>query len=279
MNEAIHGYYIEAGEIAAQVRNESEKIIKEDVPLLEAAEYIENRIEELGGNIAFPCNISINEIASHFTPEDNLRCFHKGDVVKVDIGVHIEGFIADTACTIEIGTRDHDRIIMASEEALEKAITSIRDNAHTRMIGKVIWETIKKYGFNPIKDLTGHSLERYRLHAGVTIPNYGSLFSQRIKKDMVFAIEPFATYGDGNIKHGRSYIFAINEKIKTKAHQEIMDRFGTLPFARRWIPEIKIEDMKGLRKYFELIEASGEIVTQSEHTVIINEDGCEVITR
>ncbi len=279
MNEDIHGYYIEAGKIAAQVRKETINRIKEDASLLEVAEYAEDRIKELGGSIAFPCNISINEIASHYTPLDNSRYFQRGDVVKIDIGVHIEGFIADTASTIEIGTGNHKRLIKACEEALENAITSIKDNMQTRTVGKIIGETIKKYGFNPLTDLTGHSLERYKLHGGVTIPNYRSLFSQKIEKDMVFAIEPFATYGSGRIKYGKPYIFAVNGRIKSKADQEIRDMFGTLPFTKRWIPGIKIEEIRGLKRYFEFIEASGDIVAQSEHTVIVNDSGCEVTTR
>ncbi len=278
MNEYIREHYHDAGKIAAQVLKEAGSCIKEDVPLLEVAQYAENRIKDMGGNIAFPCNISLNEIASHYTPDDDILRFKKGDVVKVDIGVHIEGYIADTAKTVEVGTEDHIGLIRASKDALDKAILSIRDSVQTRTIGKVIEETITKQGFNPIKDLTGHSLEQYKLHAGISIPNYGSFFSHKIKTDMVFAIEPFATYGSGNIRYGRPHIYSAG-KARTKAHQAIMNRFGSLPFARRWVPEMSIDDLKGLREYFELIESSGAIVAQSEHTVIVGESGCEVITK
>ncbi len=276
MNDIIHECYRRAGKVASKVRKDAVGRIKEDVPLLEVAEYVEKRIETLGAKPAFPCNISLNEVASHYTPEDYMPRFKKGDVVKIDIGAHIDGYIADTATTIELGTKNHTRLIMSCDEALEKAIASIKDRAETGAIGKIIEETIKKHGFNPVKDLTGHSLERYKLHAGVTIPNCKSFFSNRIKKDMVFAIEPFATYGKGNIKHGKPHIFALSGRIKGKEPEEIRKRFGTLPFALRWIPEI---NRKGLREYHELIEAGGEIVAQSEHTVIVNEEGCEVITR
>ncbi len=279
MNEVIHEYYAEAGKIAAQVRKEAVSRIKEDCSLLEIAEYVENRIKDLGGKIAFPCNISINEIASHHTPYDDQQHFKKGDVVKIDIGVHREGFIADTATTIEIGTKNHTRLILACEEALNNAISSIKDNIQTRAIGKIIENTLKNHGFNSVRDLTGHSMERYNLHAGITIPNYGSLFSQKIKKDMVFAIEPFATYGKGSIKYGKPHIFAINGKSDAKTNRKIKDLFGTLPFTPRWVPEMKIEDQKGLREYFEIIEIGNEIVAQSEHTLIVTEDGCEVITK
>ncbi|MDP2767732.1 MAG: type II methionyl aminopeptidase [Candidatus Methanoperedens sp.] len=279
MNDIIHDCYHEAGKIASKVRKEAECRVKEDIPLLEIAQYVENRIEDLGAKPAFPCNISLNEIASHCTPEDDVPRFTRGDVVKIDIGAHIEGYIADTATTIEVGTKNHAGLILACEEALERAIAAIKDQAQTGSVGKIIEETIKNHGFNPVTDLTGHSLERYNLHASITIPNYKGFFSHTIKKDMVFAIEPFATYGKGNIRHGKPHIFAISGRVKGKEAEEIRKRFRTLPFTMRWIPEIRDKSRKGLREYFELIEAGGEIVAQSEHTVIVNEEGCEVITR
>jgi len=248
------------------------------MPLLEIAEYVEERIEDLAAKPAFPCNISINEVASHYTPQDYLPSFRKGDVVKLDIGVHIEGYIADTATTIEVGTNDHSLLIHTCEDALDRAIKSMKDGARTNYIGEIIENTIKERGFNPIKDLTGHNIERYELHAGVMIPNYKSFFAHTIKKDMVFAIEPFATYGKGNIKNGKPIIFAINKKCTGTIAEEIRKRFGSLPFTPRWIPGASIKELKGVKEYFELIESDKKIVAQSEHTVIVNEEGCELIT-
>ena len=279
MNDCIHEYYLEAGKIAAKTRTETVGMVKEGVSLLEIAQYAEDRIEDLGAKPAFPCNISINETASHYTPEDNVPCFTKGDVAKIDIGAHIEGYIADTATTVEVGTNNHGRLIRACDDALQNAIAYIKDRTDTGTVGRIIEETIKKHGFNPIRDLTGHSLERYNLHAGITIPNYKSFFSHKIKKDMVFAIEPFATYGKGNIRNGKPHIFAIRGRVKGKEAAKVMERFGTLPFTMRWVPEMKGKDIGGLWEYYELIEAGGGIVAQSEHTVIVNEEGCEVITR
>jgi methionyl aminopeptidase len=276
MNETIHECYIEAGKIAAKVRKEAISNVKADLPLIEIAEFAENRIKELGGELAFPCNISINEIASHYTPENDVPRFKKGDVVKIDVGVHIKGYIADTASTIEIGTDKHCRLIKACEEALGNAIASTRDGVQTRTIGRIIENTIKRYGFNPIRDLTGHSLDRYNLHAGITIPNYSSIFSQKVKEDMVFAIEPFATYGKGDIRYGESHIFALTGR--TRVSPDIRERIGSLPFSRRWIPGIRMEDLKGLREYHELIEKSNEVVAQAEHTVIVSSEACEIIT-
>jgi len=278
MNNIIYECYLEAGKIAAKVRTEALSRIKEDIPLLDIAEFVEDKIKELGAKPAFPCNISINEIASHYTPQDKLPVFRKGDVVKLDLGAHIEGYIADTASTVEVGTNDHHLLIHACDEALKNAIGSVKNGVETSHIGKIIEDTIKKSGFNPIKDLTGHNLERYDLHAGISIPNYKSFFSHTIKKDNVFAIEPFATYGRGNIKHGKPFIFAINNKCTGITADDIRKRFELLPFTPRWVPELNIKELKGAREYFELAESDGKIVAQSEHTVIVTEDGCEIIT-
>lgn len=278
MNHYIYDYYIEAGHIAARVRDETLSRIKENVSLLEITEYAEERIREMGAKPAFPCNISINEVASHFTPQDRLQRIYKGDVVKLDIGAHIEGYIADTATTIEIGTNEHGLLIGSCKESLQEAISSVRENIETNYIGKIIEDTIKGYGFNPIKDLTGHSLERYNLHAGINIPNYKSFFSHTLKQDMVFAIEPFATYGSGEIKKGKPFIYALKENAKGERADQIRERFGPLPFTPRWIPEINIKELNGLREYFEMFEKDGNIVAQEEHTIIVHEDWCEILT-
>ena len=138
MNNIIYECYLEAGKIAAKVRHEALPRIKEDIPLLEIAEYVEERIRELGAKPAFPCNISINEIASHYTPQDNLTAFRKGDVVKLDLGAHIEGYIADTAATVEVGTNDHHLLIHACDEALKNAIGYVKNGVETSHIGKII---------------------------------------------------------------------------------------------------------------------------------------------
>lgn len=278
MNYVVYENYLEAGKIAAIIRKKALSKIGEGVSLLEVAEFVENSTYDMGAKPAFPCNISVNEVASHYTPEDSTPCFKRGDVVKVDIGVHVDGYIADTAATTEVTTGNHTKLIKATEEALGNAISCIRDKTQTRTVGKVIEKTIKKYGFNTVKDLTGHSMEQYNLHAGITVPNHGGFFSHKMKKDTVFAIEPFATYGKGNIKYGKPYIFALGRRSIHSESLKIKERFGFLPFSKRWIRGLNIENFSGLREYSELIEASGEIVAQTEHTVIVNEDGCEVIT-
>ncbi len=162
---------VKAGEIARQVKKEVSGMIKPGAKLYDIAEFVEKRIVELGGKPAFPCNLSLNEIAAHYTPyKGDGTVLREGDYLKLDLGVHIDGYIADTALTFRVGMEE-DELMVASKEALENAISVIRAGVKISEIGKVIEETIRGHGFNPIVNLSGHKIERYKLHAGISIPN------------------------------------------------------------------------------------------------------------
>lgn len=286
MNDEIREFYRTAGSIAAQVRKETIKKISDGVYLLDVAEFAELRIVELGAGIAFPCNISLNDTASHSTPSDN-STFKNGDVVKLDIGAHVEGYIADTAVTIEIGTDVHCDLIHTAKLALENVIRSIHAGAETKEISSIIENTIKDRGYNPMTYLTGHGLDQYNLHAGIKIPNSSTPYNYEIKNGNVLAIEPFVTYGMGKIVKKEASIFQlIPSKIVLNHRQRellnrLTDRFGTFPFALRWLsnPECLREIKNVVMEYPVIKERDGNIVAQAEHTIIVDETGCEVITR
>ncbi len=281
--------YIEAGRILKQVKEEVIKMIKPNTKLLEIAEFVEGRIIELGAKPAFPCNISVNSDAAHFTPKKNdERVLKDGDVVKLDIGAHIDGFIADTAITIDLG--DHEELVEASREALENAIEVIHAGINTAEISEVIERTIREFGFKPVVNLTGHGLQRYLAHAPPTIYNYRIKKGVELKEGTVIAIEPFVTDGVGKVtERGECEIFSlINVKtLRLKQDREflnhVLENYKTLPFARRWVgvSDLTISRLVKygvLRAYPVLTEVSGGIVTQFEHTVIVEEDGARVIT-
>ncbi len=304
MNADILQCYTDAGQIASRVLQETtgHASRNEGMSVLELAMAAEARIIELGGKIAFPCNISINEIASHYTPLSNdSLLLQKGDVVKIDIGVHIDGYIADTAATVEISTIDHADLIDASKKALENAISITCAGINTKELGKTIEDTINKKGFTPIYDLTGHSLGQYSLHDNLNIPNYAASYGNTLLAGDVIAIEPFATYGKGTTRNGDAHIFSLglnklfekhirdkhNNKSNTHSNgllDDLYQQYGYLPFARRWVKDIdgvKIEDYVvtgDIITYPVLHETSGEFVSQFEHTVIVEESGCTVTT-
>ena len=139
---------------------------------MEIAEKIESKIIELGGKPAFPTNLSINEIAAHYTPSYNDETLAHG-LLKVDLGVHIDGFISDTSFSLDLeDSEENKKLIEASKKALEEAKKTIEKGIQINKIGKAIQETIESYGFSPIINLSGHQIEQYNLHAGLTIPKY-----------------------------------------------------------------------------------------------------------
>lgn len=300
MDADILQCYTDAGQIASKVLREAVKYAshKADVSVLELAQAAEARIIELGGAIAFPCNISINEIASHYTPPANdPLTLQKGDVVNIDIGVHIDGYIADTAATVEILTSDHTDLIDASKEALENTISITCAGVNTNELGKIIEDTISKKGFTPIYDLTGHSLGQYSLHGNVNVPNYAAPFGSTLFAGDVIAIEPFATYGKGTTRNGDSQILSLNQLFEKHIHDKhnnksdvdsngfldgLYRQYGCLPFARRWVEDGgRIDNYVttgDIIAYPVLHEISGKIVSQFEHTVIVEESGCIVTT-
>lgn len=162
----------------------------------------------MGGFPAFPCNVSINSVAAHYTPNLNTDLALKsGDYVKIDIGCHIEGCIADTAYTVKVDEKDDD-LIKATQEALSNAIAAVEPGVKTNYIGKVIEDTIKDFHYNPIKELSGHGLKPYILHSGITIPNYNSNVGSKLKEGDILAIEPFASTKAGKLKNSEEvYIF------------------------------------------------------------------------
>jgi methionyl aminopeptidase len=283
MNPDIMEYYIKAGRIASKVRNETLKTVDEGVKLLDCAKFAEDMTFQMGGKMAFPCNISVNEIASHYTPLYGKRKFVYGNLVKIDIGVHVNGYIADTAATIEIGTHNNEMLIKAAEKALDKAIKEIHEGVNTKRLGRIVENVIKSYGCNVVTDLTGHSVDRYTIHSGINIPSYsGAFFGNTLHAGDVIAVEPFTTYGRGRTKHGEARIFSLlySKNNNNSIYQQLESQFNTLPFTSRWMQDSdKLKKIKPfLRNYPVLIESDGCPVAQAEHTIIVQKDGAMVIT-
>jgi methionyl aminopeptidase len=234
---------IKAGEIARQVKKEVADLIKPGAKLYDIAEFVERRIVELGGKPAFPCNLSINEVAAHYTPyKGDETALEEGDYLKVDLGVHIDGYVADTALTFRVGMEE-DELMEASREALENAIATVRAGVKIREIGKAIEETIRGKGFNPIVNLSGHKIERYKLHAGISIPNvYRPNDTYELKEGDVIAIEPFATTGAGQVIEvppALIFMYVRDRPVRmAQARRLLMHikrEYNTLPFAYRWL--------------------------------------------
>ncbi|HEV8361698.1 MAG TPA: type II methionyl aminopeptidase [Candidatus Thermoplasmatota archaeon] len=285
-----------AGAIAAKARDHGATLIQEGKLLLEVAEEVEAMIVKEGAKPGFPVNLSIGTDAAHYTPNVNdPKRFAKGDLVKLDVGAHIDGHLGDTAVTIEVGTNRFERMIQASREACNNAVNQAKAGVKLTDIGGTIESTIRGHGFKPISNLTGHSIEVYELHAGVSVPNIPRGHGQ-FEQDKVYAIEPFATDGAGHIKEGDNgniWHFVQAKPVRNpharKALEYLAAEHSELPFAERWLRNA-VEDrwipaavrflaQAGcISSYAVLREAGPGYVTQAEHTVIIGPDQAEVTT-
>ena len=295
MDEEIIAKYRKAGKIAKEAREYGASKIKEGVLLLDVAEDVEDFIRKKGGIPAFPINLTINEVAAHFTPShDEKARFNRGDVVKIDVGVHVDGYIGDTATTVEIGTSHWRDLIRSTKEALDAAIDLMKPYTRLDDVGAAVQRVIEAYGFVPVENLTGHSMERYKLHAGLSVPNVMGDGSGSAKIGDVIAIEPFATDGVGRVdgkKSGNIYRLIKPRQIGGKELKAFIDHvnknYSTLPFSERWCYRYEKKAKQRIRKllragvlfsYPVLSDVGEGTVAQSEHTVIITEDGCEVLT-
>ena len=291
MDAEILEKYRSAGRILAEVLAEARPRVETGASLLDVANFVEDAIRSKGGQPAFPCNISLDRNAAHYTPSPKDLSTFGESMVKLDVGVHVDGYIADAAITIDLS--GHDKLTEASKAALEAALDIVRPGANTAQIGKVIEETITGYGYRPVHNLTGHGLSRYQAHDEPAVPNKAMEKGTVLKEGDVIAIEPFATNGSGRISEGpinEIYGFSAPRPVRLPAARsllkEITENYRTLPFARRWLKGERAEyalmlllRSGAVHPYPVLWEVEGSLVSQAEHTVVILKEGCEVTTR
>ncbi len=290
--------YRKAGRIIAQLRDQIPAMVSENMKVLDLCEKVENTIVKMGGNLAFPCNIGIGNVAAHYTsPLKDLSTIPSRSIVKVDFGAEVSGYIADSAITVSFNP-EYQSMIVAAEEALKVAVENVRSGAKAREIGRAIERTIAKYGHKPIRNLTGHKIERYSLHTGKAIPNVYEINGAILEEGEVYAIEPFVTSidADGTVENGGGpYIHRLHKEKGAKSNEakrlidHIAKNYRTLPFAYRWLEKSypaeslqntmrELLSLRCVASYPVLVESSGKPVAQAEHTVIVGKQGCEVIT-
>ncbi len=290
MEEETLNKLIKAGKIANEVRNSIN--LKPGDKIEDIANRGEAKIKELGGEPAFPNNISQNEIAAHDTAmvKDD-RTIGERDVVKFDMGVHIDGLIVDGGITYDF-SGEHGKLLEASKMALENAISKVKAGITTDILGKEIEDTIKKYGFKPIENLSGHLIMPYVVHAGKSIPNYHTRGGDLLEEDDLIAIEPFATNGTGHVvEMARSEIFMIAGEVPTRntrarqLFQRVFEERKTMPFSERWYVK-NADDKIAFRElikngsfysYPVLKEKGNGIVAQFEHTMLVEKTGVKIL--
>ncbi|BAN90184.1 type II methionyl aminopeptidase [Aeropyrum camini] len=291
---------LEAGRIAAEVREYAAGLVEAGESCRRVCELVEERIRSLGAVPAFPCNISLNSVAAHYTPGLRDDCtIAEGSVVKLDVGAAVEGYIADTAVTVDLGGGPRG-LVDASVEGLQAAMKVLKPGVRFYDIGRAVEQTVRRRGFKVVKNLSGHTIDRYVIHAGLSIPNYGdrTAWIHRVKPGMTFAIEPFATNGRGLVREGSTVnIYAYTGRrprtmlggLEERILRHVAEKYKTLPFTPRWLKGMAGDEeveravkllarLGALHGYPVLIEAGGGLVAQAEHTFYALRGGVVVVT-
>jgi methionyl aminopeptidase len=296
MSESENGFRL-AGAVTAKALTKAVELVHEGMPVMELCDKVEAELRSQGCEPAFPLNVSINSVAAHYTPSSNDVdvVIPKLGVVKIDAGAHYNGYIADSAVTVSFNP-EADKLVEASRESLRAALTHIKRDMRLGDLGAVIESKIRSYGVNPIVDLTGHTIEQYELHAGVSVPNVANGVGYRFSAGVVVAIEPFTTFGVGKIKEDSvGKIFRGVRKVRTptrldeKILEYALNRRG-LPFTDRWLANLasreevqnsisRLVRAGGIYEYKVLLEKSGALVAQFEHTVFMTSNGPVVTTK
>ena len=219
----------------------------------------------------------------------------RGDCVKVDLGVHVDGYVADNATTVDLSSDGRWKpLIKASSDALAAAIATVEAGVPVGNIGAAIERTIVGAGFQPVRNLTGHGLGRWKVHTPPQIPNYADRGGGKLETGMVFAIEPFACDGRGFIREeGKAEVFMmVRPPRKAKGLDrdvlKAIESWRGLPIARRYFKEHDEEALEdtlrklarqgSLMRYPPLVEEAGTMVAQTEHTMYLGPEGVEILT-
>ncbi|MFT4309787.1 MAG: type II methionyl aminopeptidase [Candidatus Woesearchaeota archaeon] len=287
---------IEAGRIASSALMMARRLVKKDRLLLDIARTTEEYIISKGGKPAFPMQMSINENAAHDTVSyDDKRILNGDEVVKIDVGCHVSGIIADNALTVDLGG-EHRKLLESSLNALEYAVYNVKKGITITELSKGISSSITTKGFVPVSNLSGHGLGKYKIHSDPQIPNIPVSSDYKIRQYEHIAIEPFSTDGYGKVIDSKTvqvYALSRNTNVRDMIARQalsIIRGYNGLPFSMRWLSE-KIGRQRAehavtvllsnniISSYPVLREVQGGIVAQHERTFIVLEDETIVTTK
>jgi methionyl aminopeptidase len=283
-----------AGKITAEALAYGKSLIVKGASMRDVCDKVDAKIIALGAKPAFPAQISLDHVAAHYCVDDEEIIFDS-QVAKLDVGAHIDGCIGDTACTVDLSGKNAE-LVKASEEALAAAIRTVKAGVTLGEIGKAIHAAISARGFAPIRNLSGHGLTPFDVHASPTVPNFDNGDNAQLKEGQIIAIEPFATNGAGVIQEaGGSGVFMLVQKrpVRDMFTREILkqiESYKGLPFATRWLTA-KFQRLKVIlalkqmiqlgmiHEFAPLADIQKGLVSQAEHTLLVTKDGCEVLTK
>lgn len=234
----------EAGRVVAQALALMEEMVKPGVTTKELDSAVEELIIKAGGIptfkdypshkhnvLAFPASIcaSVNEQVVHGIP--GARVLKEGDILSVDVGVHLDGWCGDAARTYAVGEvgRKAKKLLEVTENSLKKAILNCRPGKKLHEVSAAVQKEAESNGFSVVKQFVGHGIGR-DMHEAPQIPNYvcgpnerlsGSFPDLLLKEGMVFAIEPMVNTGSSDVLVDRSDGWTVYTKDRgLSAHFE-----------------------------------------------------------
>ncbi|CEL60131.1 methionyl aminopeptidase [Rhizoctonia solani AG-1 IB] len=313
-----------AAEVHRQVRAHARKHIRPGQTMTEIANNIEEGVRALvevqgrdkGGmeaenwrvaGIGFPTGLSLNECAAHYTPNaGDTRVLQQKDMLKVDIGVQVNGRICDSAFTLSFEPT-YDALLAAVKDATNTGVREAGIDVRLGDIGAAIQEVMESYevvvGTNTyqvksIENLSGHSIDKYRIHGGKTVPIVKTADQTKMEEGELFAIETFGSTGRGRvIESGDCSHYAKMRNPRGTLRLEsaksllrsIDKHFGTLPFCRRYLDRygeskyllaLKSLVQEGIvQDYPPLTDVKGAMTAQFEHTILLRPTVKEVVSR
>lgn len=288
----------EVGKVSYEALQYAKGLVKVGVKVLDVCEKAEEFIRSRGMVPAFPVNISINENAAHYTALINdTLLFTDKDIVKVDLGARSDDVLGDCAACVDLSGQ-YAKLIETAEETLQAALSKVKAGAELNSIGKEVERISKEKGFQPIRNLGGHAIEKEELHASIFIPNFDNGDTTKLEEGQVVAVETFITTGEGFVTDGDTLqIFqktgaaSVRSPDSRKISDSIDKNYKTYPFAVRWLSK-EFSSEFGIRKALNelnslgviesfptLVERSKGIVAQAEKEVIVEKDSCNVVTK
>ena len=292
MKKEVLDNYKKAGKINRECLEFGKTAIKPGVKVIDIVRQIEEKILKSGAGFAFPVNVSFNEIAAHDTADiGDTRVFSEGDLVKLDVGVQIDGYIADAAVTISLNS-GKEELYQTAKKALTEGLRMMKPGTPVPDVSQAIEQTIRNAGFNPIINLTGHGLDQYQLHSRIEFPNVRTDIDYVLEEGDVFALEPFVTDGSGKVTDTEKtliYMFVSDRPTRFPESRNILELAGNdfhgLPFTKRWVAQKvrispvklrlvlkQLEQINSLYAYPALKEVSGSYVAQAENTVVVGDN-------
>ncbi|MGA1975822.1 MAG: type II methionyl aminopeptidase [Conexivisphaerales archaeon] len=290
--------YVKAGQIASEALRYGADMVAENMLVEDICEKVEERIISRSGFPAFPCNVSQNSEAAHYSASPgDVRRIERNAIVKVDIGVHVDGYIADTAVTVNFNPSLGD-MVSANRAILSDALKTIRREAVVGSVGEVVEAEAGRRGYRPISNLAGHQLDQYVLHAGISIPNDRERTEASFKVDTAYAVEPFLVSKSAkgwvvNGPPGNIYRLVNRKRNKDKSVADAIEftwnSYKGLPFSSRWFAKAyggpstasllqSMLKQRILMTYPVLTTADEALVSQFEHTVFVGENETTITT-